>query len=251
MDEKDDTQAEEGQKYRFLTVPPIGPAHYAKNFIRTAVCELRFPTIFEIEDPKPPASFWKTIRKDYPNHEIITTTNLSTVTQAVSHRFRSKENSWVISLKTSSISLETTRYDAYEGFEHKLRKIIEASERIIDCDFFTRVGLRYINILPCDLFEVDGWVNKELIGPLAQGVYGDVVEYTQQIRGLTACGGYSFQHSLGPDGYVLDFDFFSENIDVKDALTTARKLHDLEFSMFTWSLGDKARNFLESKWESR
>lgn len=29
---------------KLLNVPKVGPDHYARNFIRQAVCELRFPT---------------------------------------------------------------------------------------------------------------------------------------------------------------------------------------------------------------
>ena len=46
-----------------LNVPASGPAHYERNFIRQAVCELRFPTLYELEAPKPPASFALALRK--------------------------------------------------------------------------------------------------------------------------------------------------------------------------------------------
>ena len=40
--------------------------------------------------------------------------------------------------------------------------------------------------------------------------------------------------------YVLDFDFFKEDVAVADTLDIVRQLHDLEFSMFRWTLGEKA-----------
>ena len=82
-------------------------------------------------------------------------------------------------------------------------------------------------------------------------MYGDVEEHAQQVRGPTDCGGYFFQHGVGMGGgadsrkgYVLDFDFYREEVGVADAMATVRRLHDLEFALFAWSLGDKARVFL-------
>ena len=254
VEEKNGAGAVDGQARRILNVPPAGPAHYPRNFIRQAVCELRFPTIFEIEDQRPPASFWKVVRKDFPVHDVLKNVNLglASIAQANAHQFRSKQSRWTVVLRTSAITLETSRYDSFEEFERQLSTVVEAAKQTIDSDFFTRVGLRYINMLPCAPGEVDGWVNPSLIGPLAQGVYGDVEEHAQQVRGSTDCGGYFFQHGIGADGgpsgrkgYILDFDFYREEVGVEEAMATVRRLHDLEFCMFTWALGDKAHVFLD------
>jgi hypothetical protein len=37
-----------------LNVPPAGAMHFSRNFIRLAACELRFPTLFELEAERPP-----------------------------------------------------------------------------------------------------------------------------------------------------------------------------------------------------
>ncbi len=48
---------------KLLSVPDVGSAHYEQNFIRLAVCELRFPTLFEVEAP--PLALSKAVRKEW------------------------------------------------------------------------------------------------------------------------------------------------------------------------------------------
>ena len=64
---------------RTLTVPAMGPAHFIRNFIDQAVCELRFPTLYELEGPKPPAKFALALRKEYPIQELVESVNLGSV----------------------------------------------------------------------------------------------------------------------------------------------------------------------------
>ena len=37
---------------------------YKQNFLRQAVCELRFPTLMELGDPRPPSTLFKALRKE-------------------------------------------------------------------------------------------------------------------------------------------------------------------------------------------
>lgn len=59
-----------------LTLPEVGRAHFENNFIKTAVCELRFPALLEFET-KPPVQLQKELRKDFPHYERLQSVNLS------------------------------------------------------------------------------------------------------------------------------------------------------------------------------
>lgn len=74
----------------------------------------------------------------------------ASLANANAHQFSSKKSRWVVVLKSSAITLETAKYDSFDEFEVQLRTVIEAAKQTIDSDFFTRIGLRYINTLPCD-----------------------------------------------------------------------------------------------------
>lgn len=235
-----------------LQVPSVRAAHFSRNFIRLAVCELRFPTLFELEADRPPLGLAKALRKEYPTHDFIKNVNINPggLAQANAHAFRSKKARWTVTLRAAAITLETAEYDAFAEFEQRLSFVLTAAASTIDSDFFTRVGLRYVNALPFDAREINSWVNPALVAALGDGVFGDVEEHWLRVRGPTAVGGYTFQHGLNasprvqPPEYILDFDFYREDVDLAEAVRVVRHLHELEFAMFNWSIGPKAKEYL-------
>lgn len=238
-----------------LGVERIDHQHFGTNFIRTAVCELRFPTLHEIDNDKPPLRFAHMLRKEYPAHVVASGVNVTPAALARNraHVFTSRNALWTINLSTQALSLETSRYDSFRDFEARIRQLIEASLSFIDTDFFTRIGIRYVNVLPYERSTIAEWVNPSLVANLAVGLYGDCTEYSQAIRGTTEVGGYLFQHGIGQSNnlsttpsYGLDFDFYAENIEVKGAMSVIEALHTREYEMFIWSLGDQAKAHLKS-----
>ena len=235
-----------------LSVDAVAHQHFATNFIRTAVCEVRFPTLFELEDERPPAAFARALRKEYPTYGTGQRVNVSAaaVAKTNTHVFKSRNGIWTVNLTSHTLSLETSRYDSFVDFEARICLLIEACSTFIDSDFFTRLGLRYVNALPYDRAKIAEWINPSLADTLASGVYGEVSEFAQAIRGSTEVGGYYFQHGIGADGtertYGLDFDFYAENVQVMDATSVVKSLHKRQFEMFMWTLGEKAKMHLLS-----
>jgi uncharacterized protein (TIGR04255 family) len=235
----------------FLKVPRVESAHFARNFIRQAVCELRFPTLLELET-KAPVAFQKAIRHEYPTYERNTDISLNAagVAQAAAHRFRSKKGKWTVTLRQSALSLETTAYDSFADFARRLKTLIGEAGKTIDSNFFTRIGLRYINALDVSQDDVDGWVQGGLVAPLVAGIYGGDVQFWQEVRGHTEIGGYLFRHGLAQNPansapeYVLDFDFFAEDVELVKADEVIAELHRREYDFFHWCLGPRALEHL-------
>jgi uncharacterized protein (TIGR04255 family) len=235
-----------------LNVPAVAPAHYERNYIKQAVCELRFPTLYELEGPRPPASFARALRKEYPIDSQAQTYEVTpgALAKSNAHVFRSKRQRWSVSLKASAISLETTHYDTFAEFKERLSLVLQAAKEVIDSDFFTRIGLRYINLIEFPGSDLASWINPALVGPLANGVYGTVSEHSARVVGSTERGGFTMQHGLAPDreskspAYSLDFDFFAEDVPFADALIVVQSLHDDEFKLFRWGLGPAALQYL-------
>ena len=236
-----------------LAVPQVAHEHFARNFVKTAVCELRFPVLYELEAAQPPLAFARALRKEYPSHELREAVQISLGSRssrgaAHVHVFQSKQGRWSVTLRSSSLSLETARYSAFAEFQERLGHIIETCQSFIDSDFFTRVGIRYINALPYDRGQIASWLNPLLAPALVTGVYGDVSEYAQQVRGTTPDGGYYMQSGLaqsdqGP-AYLVDLDFYADDVEVKSSLNTVRKLHERQYEMFMWAVGDEARRVM-------
>jgi uncharacterized protein (TIGR04255 family) len=237
---------------RTLDVPKAGQAHYERNLIATVVCELRFPTLFELDSDRPPAALAKALRKVFPSYERVENVNVGPagLVHAKLHTFRSRKRTWSVSLGTSTVTLETSAYDSFSDFASRLRTVVDSAAEVIDSDFFTRVGLRYINHVPFGTERLDQWVNPALVAPLAEGVYGTVQEIGQRVVGSTTEGGYIFQHGVVPlnapsdSKYYLDIDLFKEDVAISDVGAVVERLHGIEYSMFYWAIGDKARQYL-------
>ena len=241
----------------FLNPPAQSPVTFKQNFIKTAVCELRFPTLLELE-VRPPHAFQARIRKIYPFYEaqVIEQVGASDpILHEQSYIFRSKDRHWTVTVKSSSIALETAKYESFEHFFERFSQLMDYARDLIDSDFFTRVGLRYINVVPIGL-PIEGWIEPALIAPILSGVTGDVRSYASVIHGQLERGGYSFRHgfkSAGDGGsvndsssetYNLDFDYFGENVEIQKVPDLVKYFHDMNFSFFYWCLGPKAREAL-------
>jgi uncharacterized protein (TIGR04255 family) len=234
-----------------LNLPDATRVQYARNCIRLAVCEVKFPTLLELER-ECPSAFQKAMRKTYPHFERGESINLRPSGEhdtEARYTFRSQHRDWAVSLRSSAFSLESTAYENFEDFLRRLKWVVDQAIKVIDSDFFTRVGLRYVNLLPVKGDPTD-WINADLVKPLTDNRYGEVLKYWQAISGATTSGNYNFRHGLeeGPDSdsrsYVLDFDFYKEEVGVKDLETLLTAFNAENFKLFRWAVGPKALEYL-------
>lgn len=230
-----------------LNLPDVPLVEFERNFIKAVVCELRFPTLLEFET-KPPVQLQRELRRDYPHYEP--TQSVSVGPGAVGHEirylFRSRKKDWTVSFRASAIALETANYTNFEEFAARLDSLLTKSQRLLDTDFFTRVGLRYIDEIPVEDGGLSGWIGDALVAPLTQGVYGTVEHFLQEVRGFTDIGRYTFKHGIRdsartePQVYYLDFDFYEENVQFESVRALVTQFNHQSFRFFRWAIGAKA-----------
>lgn len=241
--------------FQVLNPPAITSVKYRHNFIKTAVCEVRFPTLLELEQA-PPRVFQARIRKLYPYYEAQLLEQVGApdgIFQEPSYLFRSKDRYWTVTMKSASLALETSHYSTFEEFYERFAYILECAKDIIDSDFFTRVGLRYINFVPIEGGSVEGWIRNELIAPLLTNAIGSTKNYAALIHGYLERGEYTMRHGMKlpadsgatpSETYTLDFDYFRENVELAEVKELLAYFHEKNFAFFHWSLGDKAKEKL-------
>lgn len=229
---------------------------YKRNFLRQAVCELRFPTLMELGEDKPPASLVKALRKEYPHIELArqVTVGIGGTGSNNAHLFRSAKRTWTVSLKQSAFSIETLDYTEYAQMKERVLHVIEAASKVIDSDFFTRIGIRYINVIDSDIDPIDGWVNAELVGPLLSGNFTGISEYAGKLQLEASDGGCLLQHGIrltqkrqmevSTPEYLLDIDSFRNEIALSDSGAALDEMHTQAFNIFDWAIGPKAREHL-------
>jgi len=249
-------------KPQLLSIPQIGKVACQKDFIHTAVCELRIPTVLEL-DTNSPNKFVKALKREYPiyskNQNVAVNFGPSPAAHALSHNLTDRKRRWVVTFKSSALTLETSHYQGFGDFHKRLMKIVTASSEDRDSDFFVRVGLRYIDFLPIDQKGLEGWINKKLASALLDGTYGSVKEFWQTVRGETSFGGYTLRHGLQDTAppqpgvqhsqmnYVLDMDFYKEDVEEADVGKLLKSLHKEAFNLFAWAIGEKARKYMDWK----
>ena len=236
-----------------LGLPPIEPAHYARNLIKQVVCEVRFPTIFEFAEDRPPSRLWNSLKKAYPHIESFRDYEIQGErlnNTVAGHQFYDKKRRWKVTIRPSTLTVETARYESFDEFRDRLLGVWDAAQSTLDTEFYTRVGLRYINTFLFDQSTVREWIRPEL-GALFAHPLGAVNEFMTKIAGPTDFGGgYIMQSGLVLNNstkaveFALDFDLYKEDVSIEDAPQLLTKLHDWEFRLFDWCLGPAARQHL-------
>jgi len=234
---------------------------FRTNFLQNVVCELRFPTILEWEK-EPPYKVQKALKKDYPLYAERKGINVSLEDSSVkksdaSYVLNDRKKHWTITIRPSRFSLETQDYTDYKEFRSRLEQILNHIQGVLDTNFYTRVGLRYINAIPVNDNDLDGWINDELVEPFKVGRFGDLFKLNTEMSGFSRCGKYTMRHGIGEkkeengpfDRYFIDFDHYSENVEHDELFDVLDCFHEFNFSFFFWSLGPKAIAALEPQEE--
>lgn len=232
---------------------------YKRNFLKQAVCELRFPTLMELGDPRPPAALVAALRKEYPHLELANEVTIG-IGGGIpgsnnTHLFRSAKLTWTVSLKQSALSIETTAYTGFPNMKERILRVVEAASKIIDSDFFTRVGLRYINVIDSEEDPTDGWVNSDLVQPLLSQQFSGLHDYAGRMQLVADDGGCLLQHGIRlkqplrdgkavPPEYLLDIDSFRNDVSISDIESALDAMHAQVFNVFDWAIGIKAREYL-------
>jgi len=247
-----------------LSPPDVPRVRYPRNFIKTAVCEVRFPTLLELEE-KAPQKLQAKLRKDFPFYEQqIVEIGGDGPSREHRYLFRSKDKHWTVAVKSFALSMETSKYVDFDDFFSRLKKVFDHAQSMIDADFFTRVGLRYINFVPIEDGKVKDWIRNDLIAPITGGVLGDAEKYVGIIHGDMKHGKFTMRHGLRDDvgalnksdatptastpvasqHYQLDFDYYAENVELGDVEGCIKKFNATNFALFSWCLGDKSKALL-------
>lgn len=149
---------------------------YGKNPLVEVIYQLRFPTILNIS-ANDPVDFQEEIKGDFPfyrkiiqENEIVVNDVKSSVTKETNHEFVSEDKKTKVNLTSSFIAVSSLSYDQWENFREKVNKIREVFERIFQPSFYTRVGLRYKDVIDRTKFGLTdkGWT--DLIQPHVLGV---------------------------------------------------------------------------------
>jgi uncharacterized protein (TIGR04255 family) len=253
---------------------------YKNNPLVEVICQFRFPTILRIREGTL-AGFQDMIRKDYPVYSeqepsfgvapqvpkelatIIDQMNIPTPPELIIHRFSTKDSQRFISLRDEFMALAETKYEKWESFRMEVMKAEAALRKVYEPAFYSRVGLRYRDIISRNslkLTEVK-WqdlLQKHIIAELGDKDVSDAIRRIQtrvimEIPNIPN-GRIALNHGLIiPNGgdeecYLIDADF---SVERKEGVDEPFKILD-EFNrmagrLFRWAITERLHKAMQPR----
>jgi uncharacterized protein (TIGR04255 family) len=166
------------------TPPPEVPLKNAP--LVRAIAQIRFPPILSIEQQAFVGAFQEAIRTEYPILEPVKTQSLIvnadgasvTPTFQTTWCFWNMERTWRISLASSAVSIETTKYTSRTDFLARLEDLLVKLHSNFHLSQIDRVGLRYVDrVVGQNLADISLLIRPEMAGISSS----DLHEYVHQV----------------------------------------------------------------------
>jgi uncharacterized protein (TIGR04255 family) len=241
---------------------------YSPNPLAEVICQLRFPPILRVA-AELPAAFQDKIRRAYPILRERRGTDFemppgmpAAVSEIVrglptkrpgSYEFISEDEKWKVVLASEFLALSTPEYLRWEDFQRHLQDALVALIQVYQPAFFSRIGLRYQNVirrsrlgLPLDT----NW--SDLLHPRATGLLAareaasfveDLQTQTVVILGkgkVTIRTGIVQAVDSKEECFLIDNDFFmEEKTKVDEADGILGYFHRQSGSLFRWLIEER------------
>lgn len=246
----------------------------ARDVLLRVAFEVRFPRVLRL-DSEVPAAFQEEISSRFPLYEKAANINMPQgmemppefLQQIVAaggivsaHQFLSEDRYTVVNLSSERMGvIVNTVYTTWEDFREILELAISALTRHYKVAFFTRVGLRYQDVIHRETLGLQDqlWtslINNDLLGAFPFGRFERNVTVANHLIAITLpneSGRMAIRHGLvnveGKDGqaYGLDFDFsYQPKTEIGHVFERLDYFHTLAGRAFRWSITDELRRAL-------
>ena len=251
-----------------MVFPKSARVLYGTNSLEQVICQLRFPPILRIESGNV-ADFQDVIREEYPlysEEEGIPELPFPELAQMIkmgpqglgpvpAKKFSSGDEQWTIALARDFIALTTERYEQWEGFHERLRYAVDALEQVYNPAFYTRVGLRYRNVIHrSNLNLVDVPWSDLLVSDILSELGSELAYAVREVKHVAlidlgeASGEVRIRHGLmqdtatGEEVYGIDADFFTNQRSARNVTNTQLDYFNTQAGrFFRWCLTEKLR----------
>lgn len=246
---------------------------YQKNPLIEVRCQFSFPTILTIEADEP-AAFQELIRANFPNYRMgiaqerqidlnISEENIQpTLTKTVDKKiylFVSDDGKWKITLSSNSISIATLNYVKWEDFLARLEEPLNSFVETYKPTYFTRIGLRYIDVFDKKKFGLEEVKWKDLIKPHLLGCLGyehvdeetitsNVVQFDISFNDIKVKVKTGLGNLKGDTdtNFIEDCSYYIERkIDVTEYQHVCDLLHDKSVEFFKDSITDRLHDAMK------
>jgi uncharacterized protein (TIGR04255 family) len=251
---------------------------YRINPLREVICQLRFPPILRITT-EAPAAFQERIRGEYPflneKSPEVTVEVPAGVPAAIAdmlkanlpnrkligYEFVSANAEWKVSLTRDFLSVSTCKYSRWEHFRDHLKGPLQALIAIYGPPFFTRIGLRYQDLIQKSLLHLPASTKwSELIKPHIAGVHalpeleghiegsvGQLLIKLPQFGGKVRLNyGMLQAEDTGENCFLIDSDYHTEERTRTDAVDGTLNYFNIQSGrLFRWCIEERLKVALQ------
>lgn len=215
----------------------LSRVRYGKCPLVEVVFQLRFPTILSI-NANPPIEFQDKIRRKYPYFEnqleefgdvLLSpqqrTASMRKLGENKNYAFISEDYLSKVNLTPSFIALSTMAYTQWEEFKENISYIIPIFELIYQPSFYSRIGLRYKDVITRSEIGLSDCSWTELIKPHVLGMvtqeheegikaFSSEIEYETKEANVLSRSHIEFVHvNDQPEmSLLIDCDYFTLGI---------------------------------------
>jgi len=168
------------------------------------------------------------------------------------YEFLSPDESWTLVLTRDSLALTAKHYETWEIFKAHLEAPMSAVIENYTPAFFTRIGLRYQNLIQRSKLGLSGVAWSELLKPHISGLLAEpdldvgASQCVAVVRFGDENGQVRIQHGLvqsadnSEECYLIDSDFYSERrMPTNEALGTLDFFNAQSGRLFRWCIHNR------------
>jgi uncharacterized protein (TIGR04255 family) len=249
---------------------------YEINPLDEVICQLRFPPILLI-DTELPSAFQEQIRGSYPYYEQKPPLQMPAglpahLVQMIvadlplggqkSHDFYSKDRLWSVNLTRGFLALSCRAYQRWENFRERLTAVCEALTKHYNPTLFTRIGLRYRDVIRRSRLQLAEIPWSELLQPWVSGVLGDpktaghvknaasgfFLDLPEEAGHVQVSSGLAVDEQNNESVFIIDADFF-----IQQETELSHVFHRLNFlnryagRFFRWCITERLHDAMRPR----
>ncbi|MBC8182975.1 TIGR04255 family protein [candidate division KSB1 bacterium] len=260
-----------------MPFPEVKRVIYKKNPLHQVICQLRFPPILKV-DAEIPSIFQEKIRGEFPNFKETTEVNmelpegikgqiplplishLAKPTSNKNFEFSSEDNTWKINLTRTFIAITCNKYHRWEEFKDKFQKPLKIFTEIYSPSYYSRIGLRYIDVIKRSVLGLQNSNWSELLQPYVLGLLSSS-DIEQQIEDfintyeINLSDGESNVRILtrfiefdknGEKCFTIDSDFHcTKKIEINNAMGKLDFFNERATRLIQWCITEKLHKSME------
>jgi len=240
--------------------------------LRVALCQLRFPIRlgFGDLDVRPiqdeiSSRYPRTDREVQQLFQITPERVEQMQTPEMVYRLRSEEGEWIVTMTSSFVTLETTKYSRFHEFLERWIEILDTTTRHLGLERQERLGLRYVNELAVPeaasvTSALQLVIRPELLGLIgAEPLIEEPISSLQEFRFRHKSGMATLRHGLQRNDrdeavYLVDIDVYDDAprpLDREEQLSSLKQFNKTAYDLFRSSVTEEQFRSFEPEEEAQ